>query len=243
MWSTHTPASSSDTTPCVYPYSARLNSMLAVYHDSVTELSCDMLVLPFDVPSDHITTGIYLVPITHAYVHSLSLPLSLSLSPELNRVLQVGGPDLMIEMSLLEDCLLGENLLTSGHLLPAQSKHQQWTLHIPCCIHSLHFLSFSKTATSSLVEFEAATVLSCSGDDCADRREILQLAWTVPCYWHAHGFSSLWSAAVASSLPGVVPAGAPPPVSLPPKLLRASRLTSSDAVGGAGSVVVSVTDC
>ena len=96
--------------------------MLAVYHDSVTELSCDMLVLPFDVPSDHITTGIYLVPITHAYVHSLSLPLSLSLSPELNRVLQVGGPDLMIEMSLLEDCLLGENLLTSGHLLPAQSR-------------------------------------------------------------------------------------------------------------------------
>ena len=30
----------------------------------------------------------------------------------------------------MEDCLLGENLLTSGHLLPAdQSKHQQWTPH------------------------------------------------------------------------------------------------------------------
>ena len=151
MWSTHTPASSSDTTPCVYPYSARLNSMLAVYHDSVTELSCDMLVLPFDVPSDHITTGIYLVPITHAYVHSLSLPLSLSLSPELNRVLQVGGPDLMIEMSLLEDCLLGENLLTSGHLLPAQSKHQQWTPH-PMLYSLSAFFIVQRYVTACLVQ-------------------------------------------------------------------------------------------
>ena len=92
--------------------------MLAVYHDSVTELSCDMLVLPFDVPSDHITTGIYLVPNSRLCSLSLPVPLSLSLSPEL-KCPTSRRPDLMIEMSLLEDCLLGENLLTSGHLLPA----------------------------------------------------------------------------------------------------------------------------
>ena len=55
----------------------------------------------------------------------LSPLLSICPCAVLLQLLRAGGPELLDDLSLAKQCKIGENILTSGHHLPAKSKYCQ----------------------------------------------------------------------------------------------------------------------
>ncbi|XP_019854959.1 PREDICTED: uncharacterized protein LOC109583893 isoform X2 [Amphimedon queenslandica] len=88
-WS-HESLSDEESSLHIYPYERRLNKILAITSDDVTQLHCDMLFIP------------------------------LRSTPDVQTVLRAGGEKLMDELSSADHPPLGENIVTSGHNLRAQ---------------------------------------------------------------------------------------------------------------------------
>ena len=99
----------------VFNYNREINSILSLHHGDITQLSCDLLVVPLQRMKTYSVEGLHLLDHTHYCV-----VINILITDNIRDVLKVGGAGLMDELSLAKQCELGNNIYTEGHGLPAQ---------------------------------------------------------------------------------------------------------------------------